>query len=349
MRYFVACTTVLGLLLFAGGCGAPTPSEVAKQASDEQLIWPRPPAEPRIRYLRSVSGPQDWGIAKPFFRRLFDALAGRPREHFIRPTGVAERDGVLCVADPGAQALWILDSKQRRSVKVDKVGSAVLVSPVAVAMGPDGAIFVADSWLKKVFLLDRKGKFIRVAAQEGLDRPSGLAYDPAMQQLFVVDAVRHRVTVYDPGVALIRTWGERGIGDGELNHPTHIALGPAGTLLVTDALNFRIQAFDREGRFLWKLGHHGDGSGDLAAPKGLGLDSVGHLYVVDALFDAVQIFDRDGTFLLAFGERGIQAGQFWLPNGVFIDPQDQIYVADAYNQRVQVFLGGLGEDKEANR
>ena len=349
MHNFPALMIAVGLLLFTTSCGTPVPAKVSAEAPAAMLTWPRPPAEARIRYVRSVSGPRDWGIAKSFLRRMMDALVGRGEEHFIRPTGVAERNGVLYVADPGAQALWILDPAQNQFVKVGRVREEVLDSPVAVAVRPDGAVFVADTVLKKVFLLDREGKLIRIAAEEGLGRPAGLAYDAATQRLYVVDSATHRISAHGPDGTLIRTWGQGGIQDGEFNHPTHLALDQTGTLLVTDALNFRIQAFDREGRFLWKLGRPGDGSGDLAAPKGLAADSEGHVYVVDALFDAVQIFERDGTLLLAFGERGTQAGQFWLPGGLFITPQNQIYVADAYNQRVQVFVFGLDTGKEANK
>lgn len=347
-------TLMIGLvmLLFAGGCGAPSPIEGLKEeAYPELVVWPKPPAEPRIRYMRSISGPRHAGIERSLFRRMIDALVGRSPEHFIRPTGVAERDGVLYVADPGAQALWILDPAQNQSVKVDRIGEAALASPVAVAPGPEGGVFVADTWLKKVFLLDRQGKLIRVAAEAGLARPAGVAYDPVNQRLYVADSATHSIAVYGPDGALNRTWGQRGAQNGEFNSPTHLALDRTGTILVTDALNFRIQAFDPDGRFLWKVGRHGDGSGDFAAPKGLAADSEGHVYVVDALFDAVQIFNRDGTLLLAFGEQGTKAGQFWLPGGIFITLQDEIYVADAYNQRVQVlrFLGSPAINEEAGK
>ncbi len=351
MRNFPVWVMTLVILLFTSGCGTPPSVGVSNEAPAELLVWPRPPDEPRVRYVRSVSGPEDFGIARSFFQRLIDVFSGGGADHFIRPTGVAEREGVLYVADPGARALWILDPAKNRSVKVEKVGDVALVSPVAVAVRPDGAVFVADTGLKKVFLLDREGKFTRIAAEEGLARPAGLAYDAAGQWLYVADSAYHWIGVYDPNGALIRTRGQRGAQDGEFNSPTHLALDRTGVLLVTDALNFRIQAFDREGRFLWKLGRHGDGSGDFAAPKGLAADSEGHVYVVDALFDAVQIFERDGSLLLAFGGQGTGAGQFWLPGGIFINAQDKIYVADAYNQRVQVLqlLGGLGMKEQANK
>ncbi len=330
----------LGMLLLVTGCAGPEPAPQSDGQPDQAApVWPAPPAPPRIRYLRSVSAPGDWGITRSFWRRTFDALAGRAEERLIRPSAVAMRDEVLYVTDLGAQALWILDAKRNRALKVTEARGEALASPVAVAPGPADSVFVADTVLNRVFLIDNDGRLLRVAAAGDLRRPAGLAYDAAAAELYVADAASGRIAVYDAQGALVRSWGREGSQDGEFNHPTHLALDASGTLLVTDALNFRIQAFDRQGHFLWKQGHHGDGSGDLASPKGLATDRDGHLFVVDALFDAVQIFERAGTFLLAFGERGTHAGQFWLPAGLFIDPAQRIYVADAYNRRVQMFLG----------
>lgn len=328
--------TGLVLMLFTAGCAA-RPLAEAPAPPATPLVWPAPPAEPRIRYVRTLAGPHDAGIRKSFFGRLAEAVFGRTPAYLIRPTGVAERDGVLYVADPGAQAVWIFDLPKQRFARVTRVGGAALASPVAVSVGPDRAVFVADSALRRVFLLSREGKLIKTIAGEDLERPAALAYDEAAGRLYVADSAGHRIVVYRMDGARALTWGRRGSGDGEFNFPTHLALDRSGTLLVTDALNFRIQAFDQQGRFLWKMGRHGDGSGDLASPKGVAADSLGHLYVVDALFDAVQLFDRDGTLLLGFGERGVRPGQFSLPGGIFISSKDRIYVADSYNQRVQVF------------
>ena len=346
MRNLYASTVFVLVILAA--CQAPAPERVEGQRSHALPVWPQPPEEPRIRYVRSVGAPQDWGVTKSWLQRLVDRVAGKAAERFVRPMAVAERDGVLYVADPGAQALWILDAARNRSVKVSEIGGAPLLSPVAAVTRPDGAVYVADSALKKVFLLDRDGKFIGTAAGEGLARPAGLAYDAATQRLYVADAANHRIAVYGADGKLLRTWGGGGAGDGQFYYPSHLALDRTATLLVTDSLNFRIQAFDRDGRFLWKLGHHGDGSGDFAAPKGLATDADGRIYAVDALFDTVQIFERDGTLLLAFGERGADAGQLWLPTGIYMSPQGEIFVADSYNQRVQIFALVGGALKGAN-
>ena len=340
------------LLLSTAACEVSStgvePSNPAVAGSYERLIWPQPPAPSRIRYVRSIAEARDIGIEKSFLGKLVEAVTGNDQGRMVRPTGVTERDGVIYVADSGAGAVWIFDPENQRSTKVVEVGGAALMSPVAIADRPDGSVFVADSYLRKVFLLDREGKLLRTVAQGSLRRPAALAYDEISDRLYVADSVGQCIAVYASDGRHLLTWGKRGYHDGEFNYPSYLTLDRAGALLVTDALNYRVQAFDQNGRFLWKRGHHGDGSGDFAAPKGVAVDSEGHLYVVDALFDAVQIFDEDGGLLLSFGDRGTQPGEFWLPEGAFISKQDRIYVADSLNRRIQVFefLGGTQAPKQ---
>jgi DNA-binding beta-propeller fold protein YncE len=338
------CAAVFAAGLLLAACSGHTPRPDGEAAAAAPLVWPKPPAQERIRYVRSVSGPQDWGISRSLLRRMFDALSGRGEERFVRPSAVAERDGVLYVADPGAQALWILNLPRERFARITQIGEQGLLSPVALALGPDGAVFLADTALKQVFLLDRDGALVRTFDTQGLERPAGVAWDEATQRLFVLDSLRHRIAVFDANAKLLGNLGESGKEDGQFNHPTHLALDAidgSEALLVTDALNFRIQAIDRKGALLWKFGKVGNGAGDFAAPKGIASDRAGHVYVVDALFDAVQIFDRRGRLLLGFGERGSGPGQFMLPGGIFISAEDKVYVADAYNRRIQVFLGAV--------
>ncbi len=336
------------LLLLLAGCEVSgrsvQPEQPPAETGIERLVWPQPPAPARIRYVRSIAQPRDLGIVKSFFGKLLAAITGKTDEPMIRPTGVSERNGVVYIADAGAQAVRIFDPANQRSVKVHEVNGVELSLPVAVADRPDGSVFVADSGLKKVFLLDREGGYLRTVAEEGLERPAGLAYDEAADRLYVADSAGQRIVVYASDGKRLTAWGKRGLGDGEFNFPSYLALDRSGNLLVTDALNYRVQAFNREGKFLWKMGRHGDSQGDFAAPKGLGIDNEGHIYVVDALFDAVQILDQEGALLLSFGSRGTAHGEFWLPSGAFINRQDRIYVADSYNQRIQVFefLGGGG-------
>lgn len=326
------------LALWVSGCEAPARRPADAAAAADALLWPRPPSEARIRFVKQVATPADWGLARSGFQGFIDRVTGQRPFRFVRPTSAVERGGVLYVADPGAQAVVILDPSRDRELLVTQAGAEALASPVALAAGPGETVFVADSALKKVFALDRQGKRVGTIGGEGrLGRPAGLAYDAGTDRLYISDSQAHRILVFTGGGRFVASFGANGDAPGAFNFPTHIALKRTGELLVTDTLNFRVQVLGPDGAPKAVFGRAGDGSGDFASPKGIGADTQGNIYVVDALFDAVQVFAADGQLLMAFGERGTRDGSFWLPNGLFVSTDDTIYVADAYNQRISIF------------
>jgi DNA-binding beta-propeller fold protein YncE len=198
-----------------------------------------------------------------------------------------------------------------------------------------GYVFVTDSASGRVLCLDAKGR-----VRWTLGRESGFmrptGITAAADRLYVADTIMNCIVAVSLTGQRMASFGERGGRPGQFNFPTNIARTADGRLLVTDAMNFRVQAFDADGRYLYTFGHLGDGAGDFAKPKGIALDSAGHIYVVEGFHDTVQIFDEDGRLLLAFGESGSGTGQFWLPSGIAI-VNDVVYVADSANRRLQVF------------
>ena len=247
--------------------------------------------------------------------------------------------------------------------------------PYGIAVGPDGTLYVADTFGRAIHVYDlAKSEYSTIAVSgESLvgvgigggrlfvtDSSSGrvLCLDPRGRvlwsrgpkdgllrptglvtgddRLYVVDTIGSRVIVLDFAGSIIDFFGERGNGPGQFNFPTNIARGADGRLYVTDAMNFRIQVFEPTGRFVRAFGHLGDGPGDFDKPKGIAVDSDGHVYVVEGLNDVVQIFDESGRLLLQFGESGSGDGQLWLPSGIAI-ANDVVYVADAANRRVEMF------------
>jgi sugar lactone lactonase YvrE len=320
------------------GCqGLPVRAPSASNVSAAAPAWPPPPQHPRIRFVREVHGPREWGIRPSFFERLGLWLFGPKDLTFVRPTGIAVSAGSLYVADPGAQSLWILHADRRRYHRITHAAGERLASPVAVAIGRQGQAYLADSSRAQILVFEATGRLRHAIHDARFRRPSGVAYDAPRDRLYVADSAAHTVWVLRGDGQPIGSIGRRGTGAGAFNFPTHLALDREGMLYVTDALGFRVQFFSSDGIWRGVIGRHGDRAGDFAMPKGVAVDREGHLYVAEALFDAVQLFDRNGQFLLSFGEQGRSPGQFWLPGGLWMDAQDRLYVADAYNQRIQLF------------
>ena len=309
---------------------ASTPGSAA-----DELVWPAPPAEPRVAYVQSIAGPADAGVRPSRWGRFVRLLTGADKgaEGLVKPMGIGVDDaGILSVTDTGAGAVCLFDRPHARYLRWLSIGQIKLVSPVAV-VSKDGTFFVADSALQKVLAFDGNGMLL--FELPGLERPSGLAIQG--EKLFVVDAQVHGVAVFDLRGTLLYRFGKRGAGPGEFNYPTHIAADAKGRLFVSDTLNDRVQILDAEGRFQGLIGSAGDGSGHFSRPKGVALDTFGHVYVVDSLHDNVQVFDQEGHFLLHWGQAGSGPGEFWLPTGIAISRNNDILVADSYNRRVQVF------------
>ncbi len=329
-------------LLTLGACTTPPPVEPVPEAAST-LVWPSPPAEPRVVFVRSISRPRDLAFTKGFLTRVFEFVFGETEEKIVRPMAVLDVDQVLYVGDPGAKGVHRFDRRAGRYTLLRGEAGAPLPSPVGLALGDNGVVYVTDSALGAVFLIKPGAEFaLRMPLTEALKQPTGIAFDAAARRLYVVDTAAHCIKVFSTEGAYLSTIGQRGAAEGEFNYPTLLWRSDSGRLLVTDSLNFRTQIFDAQGKFIHQFGRMGDGGGDAPRQKGVATDRYGHVYLVDSLLHAVQIFDDAGQFLLSIGGLGQANGEFWLPTGIFIGRDDMIYVADTYNQRVQVFryVGG---------
>ncbi len=332
-------SALAGLVLLLVACGAPP----APPPPPLNLVWPSPPDPARVRYVGSLSKPEDIEAAKSWLRRVWDVIAGREDIHIQRPYGVAaDREGRVYVADAAGRVVHVFDTRERRYRGIKELGRRRFEMPIGVAVAADGTVYVSDSELRVVVALDSRGKLLREFGRD-LARPTGLALSPAGDRLYVVDTLGHQIAIFDPSGRRTGTIGGRGDGAAQFNFPTNIAVDRAGLLHVSDTMNFQVKVLRPDGTPVTGFGKLGDGTGDMNRPKGLGVDSEGHIYVVEGLHDVVQIFDRQGQFLLAIGGTGHEHGHFWLPTGLHVDHQDRIYVADSYNNRIEIFeyLRGL--------
>ena len=307
-------------------------------------VWPATPSRPRLAFVMSFSGTEDLGIGKTFLQQLRELIGGPRQVRLIRPVAVVESsDNKLFVADPGVRGVHRFDLDRGSYQLIQGENGQPLPSPVALAAGLNGEVYVTDSRLAAVFMIERgKTEATTIPLEALLARPTGLAFDATGGRLYLVDTGSHEVKIFARDGALLKRFGRRGTGPGEFNYPTMIWINGEGEILVTDSMNFRTQIFDSVGNFLRQFGEPGDGAGHQSQSKGIATDSNGHVYIVDSMMHAVQIFDSTGTFLFKLGFRGEAPGQFWLPAGIFVGNRDTIYVADSYNSRIQVFryIGG---------
>jgi DNA-binding beta-propeller fold protein YncE len=194
----------------------------------------------------------------------------------------------------------------------------------AVATGPAGNVYVADTSNQRVQVFGPTGQFIRawgagVVASGPDDNGSGFEICKA-------------------GVDVCQGGGNSSGVGGELGFPAGIAVDASGVVYVSDSNNERVEKFDAAGNFLraWGKdvvssgpGNTGTGfevcvaangdvcqaapfdtsgiGGQMLSPIGITI-SGGHVYVADSNEARVQEFDSSGNFLRAWGADVVSAG-----------------------------------------
>ena len=313
----IAAAPLLVLALLAG-CATPPPKAPVEK---EAVFYPLPPDPPRIQYLATFANARDLGAQES---ALANFIVGddKAEEELRRPYGVAMREGKIYVADNRLSGLAVFDLHSKQFSVVSGSGAGRMQRPINVTIDADGTKYVTDTGRDQVLVYDRSDKFVAAFGDKGEFKPVDTAI--IGERLYVVDIQHHEVWVLNKhsGKVLFK-FGKAGSGEGDLYHPTNLAIGPDGDIYVVETSNFRVSRFTTEGRFVSSFGQAGQGPGQFARPKGIAIDHAGRIYVGDAAFQNVQIFDRSGRVFMAFGQpRDGAPGALNLPAGIAIDYDD---------------------------
>ena len=218
--------------------------------------------------------------------------------------------------------------------------------PWGIGVGPDGSVYVADTWNYRIQKFTPDGKFVKMwgyfgtgEAPDALWGPRDVAVD-SQGRVFVTDTGNKRVVVYDPDGNFITQFGTAGLEQGQFDEPVGLAIDNQGNIYITDTWNQRIQVFKEEnGSFI------PDRMWDIAAWYGQSLDNKpyiavdpqGRVFTTDPEGYRVLEFDPEGKIIRYWGDFGTGPDAFGLVGSVTIDPNGRVWVTDTGNSRIMQF------------
>ncbi len=307
--------------------------------------------------------------------RLFQA--SEPTNLFSQ-SGFGSGDGQLdeprgvAVSDDG-ETVYVVDSLNARVELFDRGGNFIsawgglnsasdlalgLFQPSDTATfgasdivaGPNGLLYVADTWNHVVVVVSPDGEVIRSIGTPGEiadlgDDPVNVSAEPGGffgpraiavtdSEIYVTDTGNERIQVFGLDGTFIRAFGGFGTEPGRLIEPVGVAVDASGTVYVADSGNARISVFDSDGTPLtqWPVAGWADYRYDpvtdfrpnfepnvVAGPDGL-------IYVTSRITSSVLVFSSDGQQV---GDLTTIGGQSLLgPIGITISPEGDLYVTD---------------------
>ncbi len=216
--------------------------------------------------------------------------------------------------------------------------SGQIIKPVAVAVGSDGRLAIADAALTGVHLYipsEQRYMLLTHAGKLRLKSPVSVIFGADLR-LYVSDSTWRQIFVFDQRGDFVQ--GISATGNTTLKRPTGLTIRPDNNLLyVTDTTAHRLEIFDKQGNYRGHIGERGKEPGEFNFPTHIASDAQGRIYVNDAMNFRVQVFSPRNKVLAVFGHHGNGSGDFAMSKGIAVDRKGIIYVVDTLFDRVQLF------------
>jgi DNA-binding beta-propeller fold protein YncE len=235
---------------------------------------------------------------------------------------------------------------------------------------PDAHVLKFNGDGRHLLTIGTPGKMDGPDSQTTLNRPTGMAYDAAANEIFIADTGNRRIAVFDADTgAYKRHWfayGEKVAGADpgpydpaapaakSFRDVTCVEIARDGMVYVCDKSSNRIQVFDKSGKFIKEQIVSKTTMGGIVAGSFGVLNAAGavwdialsndpqqrYLYVANGQDKKVMVLQRDTLAQVgSIGAGGRYPGLFLAVGSVAVDGQGNLYTVETYQgRRLQRFL-----------
>jgi uncharacterized protein (TIGR03663 family) len=331
------------------------------------------PAEKMRMYLRKDITSQIWNygvgpsteeiVADPYEGKdvtlnadiVFGSEGSEPGQ-FHRPRGIAHApDGTLYVADTDNHRIQHLDQNGNpleawgsfADLAQGPAPGGTFFEPWGIAVGPDGSVYVADTWNHRIQKFSPQGEFLtmwgffgQAETPEAFWGPRDVVVDE-QGRVIISDTGNKRIVVFGPDGEFISQFGEEGFAPGQFSEPVGLGLDVDGHLYVADTWNQRIQSFtpDGAGNFIplssWDVyGWFGE---SLDNKPYMDVNDQLQIFATDPEGVRVLVFTDEGELIRYWGDFSLGNDGFSLAGAVAVDPEGGVWVSDTGNNRIMHF------------
>ncbi len=268
------------------------------------------------------------------------------------------KDGTLYVADSRNHRILHLDLEGNvlhewgsfaDGVNI-QIGPGTFNEPWGIAVGPDGSVYVTDTWNHRVQKFTAEGRFLKTWGAFGQGEspdsfygPRGLAVD-GKGRVYVMDTGNKRIVVFDADGNFVTQFGSAGFDAGQFDEPVGIAVDKNGTVYVTDTWNQRVQTFsavETEDSLIFLPEKQWDIFGwfgqSLENKPFIAVNDDLHVFITDPEGYRVMEFDPTGDLVRVWGDYGNTSSSFGLTSGIAVDADGHVWVTDSVFNRIMRF------------